>query len=290
MELEAGMITPSWKKLFWRFLRIVVGVYLGGMVLLFIVQRRVIFQPSKTDLADVVKSAKARGFVPWRNSRGEYIGWEKTTTGDHGARILIVHGNAGCAYDRLDYADGITAFLPAEVYVLEYPGYGARAGAPGQASFFAAAEDALTNMGSGGPVYLFGESIGTGVAAYLAGTHPDEIAGVLLLAPYHDLPEVAGSHFPFYPVALLMRDKFPSASYLTNYHGPAAFVLAGHDTVIPNHFGRELFDSYGGSKWLTICQQAEHNDVADQSPEFWKQLAGFWTNIPTATLPTTTIH
>ena len=38
-------------------------------------------------------------------------------------------------------------------------------------------------LGTNRPVYLVGESFGSGVAAYLAGTRPDRVAGLMLLSP-----------------------------------------------------------------------------------------------------------
>ena len=53
-------------------------------------------------------------------------------------------------------------------------------------------------------------------------------------------------------VRLLLRDRYDNRSALKNYRGPVAVLLAGRDEVIPARFGRELFDSYSGSKRLWI--------------------------------------
>jgi len=64
-----------------------------------------------------------------------------------------------------------------------------------------------------GPVYLLGESLGTGVAAHLAGTYPTNVAGVLLIAPYNRSPTWRNIHMPIVPVRWLLRDRFPSEEY-----------------------------------------------------------------------------
>jgi fermentation-respiration switch protein FrsA (DUF1100 family) len=143
-----------------------------------------------------------------------------------------------------------------------------------------AADDALTQVDKGGPIFVIGESLGTGVAAYLAGAHPKDIAGLLLIAPYHNLGDVAQSHFPFLPAKWMLLDKYPSARYLSNYHGPVAVLLAGGDTIVPHRFGQRLFDSYNGPKKHWLMRGATHNDLSDQPAGWWSELMDFWTQNP----------
>jgi fermentation-respiration switch protein FrsA (DUF1100 family) len=126
-----------------------------------------------------------------------------------------------------------------------------------------------------GPVYVVGESLGTGVAAYIAGTHSNSVAALLLIAPYHNLGDVAQGHMPIFPAKYMLRDKFPSAEYLRNYHGSLAVLLAGEDTVVPNRFGRRLFDAYAGPKKLWEIPKAGHNDLPYVPVEWWKELVAF---------------
>ena len=83
--------------------------------------------------------------------------------------MLIVYGNgshaAGCAH----YADAIQSVAPFDVFILEYPGYADRPGSPSQRSLFRAGDGAFQLLATNKPVFLLGESLGSGVAAYLAG-------------------------------------------------------------------------------------------------------------------------
>jgi len=266
---------------------IILAVLYGGLALVvFLSQRRMLYHPSTGALQTLTGMASGFGFHPWQNASDEFIGWKRVAPGKGPReRVMIVHGNAGSAINRVDYADGATRVMPADVYILEYPGYGARPGAPTQKSLLAAADEAIALIEKEGPVYLIGESLGTGVAAYLAGTHPKSVAAVLLMAPYHNLTEVAQCHMPIFPVRLMLRDKFPEAQFLHTYNGPVAVVLAGEDEVIPKRFGRHLYDDYQGPKKLWEIPQASHNDLPDQPPQWWEELVAFWkTNaITTAT-------
>jgi pimeloyl-ACP methyl ester carboxylesterase len=176
----------------------------------------------------------------------------------------------------LEYAGRLNEAGRFEVYILEYPGYGARSGAPTQQSLCDAADEALGVLSKDGPVYVIGESLGTGVAAHLAGAHPEAIAGLLLIAPYHNLGEVAQYHMPIFPARWMLWDKFPAGENLRKYHGRVAVLLAGRDTVVPNQFGHRLYDGYAGPKRVWEIPSATHESLPDRPAAWWKELVGFW--------------
>ncbi|MGO8839237.1 MAG: alpha/beta hydrolase [Limisphaerales bacterium] len=190
-------------------------------------------------------------------------------------RVLIVYGNGSCATACAHYADVIQNFAAFDVYIVEYPGYADRSGSPSQKNLFRAADEAFRLLGTNEPVYLVGESLGTGVAAYLAGTHPDQVAGLVLLGAYNRLTDVAHYHMPWLPVHLMLVDRFPSEDYLRHYHGPVAVLVAGQDRVVPEKFGRRLYDGYAGPKRLWEFPQGDHGTVMSQPPEVWKQIIAF---------------
>jgi uncharacterized protein len=260
-------VHSKWRSVL-RIALVLAVVYLLLLVAVFFGQRRMLYFPSQPTLSLSLIMAQRAGFEPWEIA-GQVIGWKQLskTNGPH-YRILITHGNAGCAIDRVDYARSLNAVEACDTYVVEYPGYGHRPGAPTQESLFHAADEAMSVLEKEGPVYLIGESLGTGVAAYLAGTHPKTVAGVLLIAPYHNFGDVAQTHMPLFPARWMVLDKFPAAAHLRNYHGPLAVLLGGHDTVVPARHGRKLAEEYTGPKKIWEEPEAEHNDLPNQ-PDEW---------------------
>jgi uncharacterized protein len=241
-----------------------------------IFQRRLIYFPRTIPPALAEPAAAELGFVPWKNPSGQIIGWKLPATSSPTASILITHGNAGCAIDRGYLANPIHDAAPVDVYVLEYPGYGSRAGSPDKKSFLAAAGEAFGLLTNGLPKYLVSESLGAGVACDLARTHPTEVAGLVLFMPYHNLASVAQRKMPLLPAYFLLLDRFNPAECLKDYRGPVKIVLAGADEIIPVESGRRLFEGYHGPKTLQIIPGAHHNDIAGQSPEWWKEVFSFW--------------
>jgi hypothetical protein len=241
-----------------------------------IFQRRLMYFPRTIPPALAEPAAAELGFVAWRNPSGQIIGWKLPATSSPTTSILITHGNAGCAIDRGYLADPIHDAAPVDVYVLEYPGYGSRSGSPDKRSILATAGEAFDLLTNGLPKYLVSESLGAGVACDLARTHPTEVAGLVLFMPYHNLASVAQRKMPLLPAYFLLLDRFNPAECLKDYRGPVKIVLAGADEIIPLESGRRLFEGYQGPKTLQIIPGAHHNDIAGQSPVWWKEVFSFW--------------
>lgn len=256
-------------------LTVIIG-YLLIVVAAAILQRRLIYFPTKLSVNVAEQIAAQTGFTPWRDAVGEIIGWKLPANGTPIGSVLVAHGNAGSALDRDYFARPIHDGLPLDVYIVEYPGYGARDGSPSLKSILASAEQALGLLPADLPVYLVSESLGAGVIAHLAKIQSERIKGLVFFAPYDDLASVGQASMPFLPVKLMMRDRFQPARWLENYRGPVKVVLAEADEVIPPKFGQRLYETYSGLKSLQVVPHARHNEVAEQSPEWWEEVFAFW--------------
>ncbi len=149
---------------------ILVLAYLGLVVVVALLQRHLIYQPDVSTTEALQVLASGQQLQPWTNAAGTRIGWFRPSPhGGTAGSVLILHGNAGSAVDRDYLADPLQQALPLDVYILEYPGYGDRTGSPSQASLLAAADEAGDLLIRRGPLYLVGESLGTGPTAHLAG-------------------------------------------------------------------------------------------------------------------------
>lgn len=274
-----GMIDktkPALRRSVFRMLLTILGIYVLFCIGVCVLQRGMLYFPTRLTPEIANQMAGREGMSPWRNSSGKIIGWRLPSNGASKGSVLVVHGNAGSALDRSDFAAEIHQAAPVDVYLLEYPGYGAREGSPSQKSLLAAADEGFELLTNSGPVYVVSESLGTGVAAHLARQHGNAVAGLMLIVPYDNLASVAQAKMPFLPVRLILWDRFDPAAWLKNYSGPVGFVVAENDEVIPAKFGQRLHDGFAGPKKLEIVPGASHNDVFSQSPEWWKNVFAFW--------------
>jgi len=235
-----------------------------------------IYFPPSVNPAEVEQYAASQNLTRWTDSHGAPIGWKRLSPVQPAqGQALITHGNACCAFQCGHFADAIQQSGSFDVYIVEYPGYENRPGKPTERTLYSASDEALETLPTNLPTYLIGESLGTGVAAYLAGKHPNEVDGVVLFAPYDSLVSVGQAHMKILPVSLMLVDRFPSEEHLRTYHGPVAMLTGGHDWVVPEKFGRRLYDSYGGPKRLWEFPEGDHGTVMLQPPETWKQILDF---------------
>lgn len=264
-------------RVLFRVLALGLMVYAGLVLVVALMQRRLLFLGPKVSTADLATLATENQMIPWLNGAGRRIGWQrparrKTAQGC----VLITHGNAGTAVGRDYLADPLQDALPLDVFILEYPGYGDRPGDPSQATLLSAASEAADLLAGRPPLFLVGESLGCGVAAHLAGQLGSRVSGVLLIVPYNRMTAVAAAHYPWLPVRWMMRDPFPAEQWLSGYHGPVAFLIAGADRVIPSALALALYRDYPGTKRLWEVAGADHEDVLDQPPSWWREVGEFW--------------
>lgn len=259
------------------FLLFSLAMYLAACLVVAIGQRHVIYIPPHFTNEQVDTLAKEARLDRWRDASGQAIGFKRLSPKQPAiGQVLVAYGNGSCATGCAHYVDDIQNVAALDVYILEYPGYADRAGVPTEESLFCAADQAMQMLNTNLPTYILGESLGTGVASYLASTQPKQVAGLVLLSPYDCLANVAQYRFPFLPARFLLLDRFPSADYLRNYHGPIAVVVDGRDDVVPEVFGKQLYDSYAGPKRLWEFSGGFHVTIMEPAVKFWKEVLDFW--------------
>ncbi len=264
-----------------RLILLLVSGYAGLCLLVFLLQRRMLYIPTQEAPEAAVAEARTLRLEPWRDDSGAILGWlSRHPSLKPQGTLLVLHGNAGSALDRTylrDAFQGPRMSLALDVVLLEYPGYGPRAGRPSEASLVAAAAEALDRLGreARGPVLLLGESLGSAAAALAAERRPEHVKGLLLVTPLKRVSAIARRHYPLLP-AFLARDRFEADRALANLRMPVAFLVAGRDEVVFPDLGRELFEAYAGPKRLWLEEGAGHNSL-DYAPSLprWDEMAAF---------------
>ena len=255
-------------------IKVVLGVALGVPLVMLLVQDKLIFYPQP--LTESRRTLIAQRFpgvqsVSIRAADGTGLhAWHVKGRPD-APLVLYFGGNAEevswMVAEAQRRAPG-TAWL-----LVDYRGYGASEGAPSEKALVA---DALEwydyASGSSRSIYLFGRSLGSGVAVQLAAARP--VAGAVLVAPFDSLVEVGRHHYPFLPVRWMLRHRFDSARLAPGIAVPLLCLIAQRDEIIPVVHSKRLFDAWGGPKrWLEL-KGAGHNST-DDAPEFWEAIRSF---------------
>ena len=161
--------------------------------------------------------------------------------------------------------------------LMDYRGYGQSDGAPSEKALVADAlslyDHAVQLPGTDARrIYVFGRSLGSGVAVALAAERP--LAGVILATPFDSLAAVAKRYYWYLPVDLMLKHRFDSIALAPNLKQPLLCLISARDEVIPPVHGERLFDAWGGIKHKIILEDAGHN-TTDAHPVFWPSIRGF---------------
>jgi len=273
------------KRILVSVLRVIAFSYIGIFVIFACFQRRLIYFPSRAMGSEekMARIAVPLGLEPWRDAQGIRIGWRQASPPGKQAshRLVLFHGNAGSAFDRSQYVKGFGHLDEGrtwQVFLFEYPGYDSRPGEPSEASFRTTGRAAIEQLTAedSRPIYLAGESIGTGPACALAGDLPQKVAGVFLMTPFASLGDVGSIHYPWLPVKLILRERWDNADALRHYRGPVAIMIAGEDEIVTAAQGQKLFEGYTGPKRRWIDPDATHNTVANTVDlPWWQEVTDF---------------
>jgi pimeloyl-ACP methyl ester carboxylesterase len=225
----------------------------------------------------VVASLPAQaGLRPWPSPEA-YRGFVAEGAGEAAAGTLAVfHGNAGSAAGRAYYRD-LLAPLRLRIVLLEYPGYGARPGQPGEAALVDDGAESLRMLLEqyGRPLYVLGESLGGAVAAGAIAGSQVPVDGLILCTPWDDLATVAGALYPFLPVKALLHDRYDSSAYLKAYDGPLAVIAAERDELVPRQASVGLFEGYHGPKKLWIVPGGHNTWLGFTRESWWRNVFRF---------------
>lgn len=173
--------------------------------------------------------------------------------------VLYFHGNAGSLADR---SGRIRRFQDAGlgIYMMTYRGYGGSTGKPTEQDNVAdgkRAFDALVREGiKPAEVFIFGESLGTGVAVQVAEKKGG--AGLILDAPYTSLLDLARLHYPYLPSNALLRDRYETLKHIAQVDMPLLVVHGAQDVVIPITMGEAVYNAATGPKEFIKIEEAGH--------------------------------
>jgi uncharacterized protein len=178
---------------------------------------------------------------------GTVHGWHFPAAEQNAPVLVIFHGNAGNISHRLDW---LAPFLRRGLGALlfDYRGYGKSTGRPSEKNF---QQDALiiwdyltkTKKLPCGSLILFGRSIGSAPAAYLAANRP--VGGLIMEGAFFRGADMARQIFGFLPVQLIMKNRWEVAEALSKTQVPVLITHGTEDEVVPFKLGKKLAETKG---------------------------------------------
>ncbi|BAY58046.1 hypothetical protein NIES2135_49190 [Leptolyngbya boryana NIES-2135] len=258
-------------KLLWKILAIALRVYAIVCFVLFLIQSRFIFFPTRTIYqtpADLGLSAE-EVWIPVKNWFGKperiHAWWVQGSKPNLGT-VLYFHGNGG-TLGGIDQMDRIHQ-LGFSVLVISYRGYGkSEGGFPSESQVYADAEAAwnyLTQTRNIPPkqITIYGYSIGGAVAIDLATKHP-EARALVTQSTFTSLQDMAerNPYFRVFPLEIILTQRFNSIDKVRSLKIPAFFIHGDADELVPPAMSQALYNATPTEKQLLFIPGAKHNDA-----------------------------
>ncbi|WP_295120436.1 alpha/beta fold hydrolase [uncultured Chitinophaga sp.] len=255
--MKASLSKFPWKRaLLW-----IIALYIGGGVVLYYVQERLIFHPTvlpvnyqyKFDVpfeellipvnkkekisAVLFKADKPRGMVLYFHGNGQnierYAGYMKYFTRNGYDALIMDYRQFGKSTGRLKeetfYADALQMYKVARAHY-----------APWQ-------------------IVVYGKSLGTGIASQLASVR--ECKALVLETPYYSLPDVVMQYAPLYPYDYLMNFKFPTYSFIPDVKEPITIFHGTEDAVVPYGSAEKLKPLLKPTDEFITIPEGHHNGL-----------------------------
>jgi uncharacterized protein len=256
------------------WLKLAACVALGIPLVLFFFQERLLFfpQPLPGDPLKANPGAAIEAVSLLTADQVTLRGWLIKARTPSAPILIYFGGNAEEVSWLISTADQYAGWT---LLAINYRGYGASEGKPGEAELFRDAlqvYDYAAKRAEAGRVAVMGRSLGSGVAVYLAASRP--LAGVILVSPYDSIVSVAQGVYPFLPVNLMLRHRFESLARAPGIQAPLLCLVASDDRVIPRPHSERLYAAWGGPKQWREIRPADHDSIAG-APDYWQAVAAF---------------
>jgi len=233
-------------RTFVSVLTIAVSVYLLLVLVLYLLQGRMVFLsnlPGRALTASPNNIGLNYEEVSLATRDSEILhGWYITATNPVGV-VLFFHGNAGNISHRLDSIE-IFQELDLDVLIIDYRGYGQSSGKTSERGTYIDAQtawDYLVNKRGVAPgkIVIFGRSLGGAVASWLASRTKPGV--VILESCFTSGVDMGNRLYPFLPVRLITRLKYPVKEYVKHVSSPLLIIHSQQDEIIPFDMGQSIF-------------------------------------------------
>ncbi len=168
-------------------------------------------------------------------------------------------------YDQSDIFD---YFIGYNFIMIDYPGYGLSEGKTSDHAMIKMAESVFDYVASLSyvdqtQIYVYGYSIGTGVATYIASTR--DVKGLILIAPYSNITDLFNTRLPIFKGlgSLLIQEEFESNIYAKDVIIKPLIIMSKEDQTIPYELSMKLVDAFIIEPTVLILDSGAHNEFLD---------------------------
>jgi alpha-beta hydrolase superfamily lysophospholipase len=237
-----------------------VAFYLIGGIALFFFQDQLLFHPRPLakDYLFSFDQPFTEMNIPFQKNNISIVQFKPSS--HRKGVVLFFHGNMHNVEHYNKYPSLFTR-NGYEVWMIDYPGFGKTTGERSEQIIEEEAllfYDLAAKEIAGDSILIYGKSIGTGIAAFVASQK--QCKRLILETPYYSIDALAKHYFPIYPVIPLAKYTFPTYAYLKNVAAPVTIFHGTHDEVIPFRQGKKLAAENNGAGFIPV-EKGKHNNL-----------------------------
>ena len=253
------------RKTLFNILKIIIALYCIIGIALFYLQDKFLFHPQVLDAGYRYQFDQPFEEVSIPINGTDTISLVKFFPADSIRKGVVIyyHGNR-TNINR--YAKFTSAFTAGgyEVWMPDYPGFGKTRGERTEKKMLSQAlqiERMAESACGKDSIILYGKSLGTGVAAYVASQ--TDCKKLILETPYPSIPGLFSSYAPIYPTTRMCNYKFDTYEYLKTVKYPIVIFHGTGDNVIPYSCAGRLRRVLKTTDEFVTIEKGEHNNLAD---------------------------
>ena len=233
-------------------------------IAVYYLQDYILFHPEKTNRNHIYNfpAPHKEINIPFNDSANINI-IQFTTAHPSKGVVLYFHGNRKNIAWYARYAPNFTK-NGYEVWMIDYPGYGKSTGHFSEQRLYDYADQLYrlaASRFSKDSIVLYGKSMGTGIAAWLASRK--NCRQLILETPYYSITSLSAHYFPIYPVGRMIHYKIPSYEYLQQVIVPVTIFHGTSDGVIPYSNAKKLQPFLKPADRFFTIEGASHNNLND---------------------------
>jgi uncharacterized protein len=256
-------------------------IFIFSMLLAFLYwqQEKIIFFPVKLDhnQAFSFRAAYMEEYISLKN--GDEINYLIFPVDDPRGVILYFHGNAGAMDTWGQVAADLAYKTQREIWIMDYPGFGKSTGelAPNEKVLLEMGDalvDKIKLQHPDLPLFLFGRSLGSGIASGVAKENSNKISGLILETPYTSLKSLAHRIYPFVPPFLVNYDLNSTQLIGSDIHN-ILIIHGTEDQVIPYEQSEELARDLKFQAQLVTIEGGNHNNLSEFT-RYWTRLGTYF--------------
>lgn len=249
----------------------IVFLYFLAILLIYLFQDRIVFQPSKLN-DNYVFQFEDNFEELWIETEDKLkLNALYFRTSEPKGVILYFHGNRG---NLQRWAQYYSDFNPRgyDFFAIDYRGYGKSEGEPSETGLYkdaSAAYQWLLKQYTSDQIIIYGRSLGTGVACELASRTSSKL--VILETPFNSIKGAIRHAWPFLWNPLEPRNQFPNDQRLAKISEPIFIIQGTRDRVVPYSSAIKLKPSLKPGDQFFVIEGGRHKNL-NTFPEYYQYL------------------